>query len=175
MGHKSVLPSSSAYTLSLGGSPWKSPWPQNQIQTQTSLPWPVSWRNMESSQYSRRWKTGARPNFLLFSRVVAINIPTQINYLSPFLRGVWGNSLLEIPIKILPLTLLKIIHVNGRVSWVKHPPGIILLAGKWKTCKTASKCPSLGMDICYAIIDTSVIISTLPISTIQISITIKDC
>ena len=42
------------------------------------------------------------------------------------------------------------------------------------TCNTASKFPSLGMSIYDAIIDTYVIISTLPISTIHLSIPIKD-
>ena len=57
-------------------------------------------------------KSWARPPCLLLSRVVAIDILTQVNWLSPFLRGFRWDSLLLIPIKILPLTLLTIIRFN---------------------------------------------------------------
>ena len=63
------------------------------------------------------------PTSILFYRMIATNMPTQVNLVSPLLRGLGGDSN-----KNLTVTLLKVIHVDDRLSWVKLHPGIILLA-----------------------------------------------
>ena len=97
----------------------------------------------------------------------------QINF--PIYSGALGvMASFNLPYKYFRLhSLNSFIFMAGQVG-----SNAILNLYSWRrnvnTCKTASNYPSLGMDICDAIIDTSVIISNLPIYTIHLIIPIKD-